>query len=144
MGRLFRSSAILLLLPVVSCGRPRQSETEAAISHIVSGPAVSSSTHVWNDVRSFYDSREFQPAWVTAGAKSTQVETALAILRGASAHGFLPADFDEPALTAEWGSLKALQDDGVRATSGAALDVRLTVDLLTYGRDVAIGRTGPA
>ena len=127
----------------------RDPQVLAALDRITAGESVltvrdDASKDVWNDVRTFYESREGAPAWVT-DEDTSAAGKALDVLRTAPAHGFAPADYGEPDLARRIDALAQAKNDAPdRAQRIAELDARVTTALLAFGRDVAIGRTTPA
>jgi len=59
-------------------------------------------------------------------------------------HGLVAADYDEPKITELFEALKQGKDNAPgRLQQLADADVRVTTALLSFGRDVALGRTSP-
>lgn len=100
------------------------------------------------DVRAFYDSRDFAPAWVNERNLEPRVDAALQVLDAAAAHGLKPEDYAVWTLRADRDALLATaaekRDSSDYTNALLDFDVRITSALLTLGHDVAIGRTPPA
>jgi murein L,D-transpeptidase YcbB/YkuD len=149
----------LILIAASGCHREADRPTQLALTlrQIVAGPAVLPvQAVVWTDVRTFYNQRGGEPAWVSDGEVSNADE-ALKLLQSAHAHGFAPGDYGGPPLAERLAALKdsksgaprpdtanAAADTPDRLQQLAQLDVRLTMALLAFGRDVAGGRTNPS
>ena len=122
----------------------RTPQLTTTLRQIVAGPAIGTvQDAVWTDVRSFYDRREGAPAWVSDKDMSAAAE-ALRVLQSARAHGFAPEDYSEPQLTERLATLQQSKQEAPDLQQLAELDVRLTTQLLAFGRDVAAGRSTPA
>lgn len=82
----------------------------------------------------FYSARDFQPVWMTAEAKPTQLEAALAFIASADAEGLASRDY-------QLQYLQQLQRQ-VKQTENAAieLELRTTQALLTLTYDLSRGR----
>ncbi len=100
---------------------------------------------VWTDMRTFYQQRGGEPAWVNGKKPNKAAMAALTAFDRAAEHG----------LDAERYGASPLKNEGTRLSDPSARSERaaeelaqfetdLTAALLALGRDVAIGRPGPA
>lgn len=92
-------------------------------------------------MRKFYTQREHAPAWVDQRRPTERAATALAVLNTARQHGFDPADYSALELLQMSQAVETIDKESPpRLQQLAEFDARLTAGLLTFGRDVAIGR----
>jgi len=84
-----------------------------------------------SEVRRFYESRNFAPAWASAG----EVRTAIAILQGSDADGLNPEAYHVDAV-ADHGELSSRENS-------AEFDIQLTDAMLAYIHDMRGGRVSP-
>jgi murein L,D-transpeptidase YcbB/YkuD len=97
----------------------------------------------WPIVRAFYEQRAGVPAWVT-DTPTERAAHAIAVLQSAPAHGLVPDDYQAADLAGRHDALKTLAKDAPnRAEALADFDGRLTAALITFGHDVAVGRSKP-
>lgn len=119
-------------------------KVEPAVSTPVStstGKVRALGTPVWNDARAFYQQREHAPAWVDDRRPTARAADALAVLNTARAHGFSPGDYGVDELLTMSQEVEQIDKASVqRLEHNAQFDVRMTLALLAFGRDVAIGR----
>ena len=134
---------VILAVGLVSCSRPRKPhEVAPSIDRIVartSFPDVEPA--VWTDVRAFYTHRDSDPAWVDNRRPTPKAAHALAVLNTAREHGFEAADYAAPELLTMSERIESIDKASPeRLQQVAEFDVRLTAALLSFGRDVALGR----
>jgi len=92
-------------------------------------------------VLDFYEARDWRPIWFNAQDPGNQrLKHAIGYLATSADEGLNPAHYGLPvsALSAE-----RMGDDTSAATL-AAIDMAVTSQLLTYARDVAVGRRAPS
>jgi murein L,D-transpeptidase YcbB/YkuD len=138
-----RFACIAIVLVAAGCSKDVTGQVTSAIQQTVTAAPAGVNRDVWDDVQRFYVARSYAPAWI---ADKEQAASALRVLRQSHEHG-LPTEVyvsgDLPGLlTPEKKSIEESQS--YDAAKLARLDVRVTSALLDLGRDVAIGRVGPA
>jgi murein L,D-transpeptidase YcbB/YkuD len=126
-----------------SCAKDVTADVRAAIQRDTSHAAPGVGSEVWADVQRFYSTRSDDAAWT---ADDKQGAAALRVLRSAAQHGlpvgaYLSSDLPNLLAPQKTSIAAALDYDPQKL---ARLDVRVTIALLTLGRDVAVGRTAPA
>ena len=93
-------------------------------------------TPVQADVSNFYNTREFDLAWVKNGKPTQQASALMEEFSNAAKRGLRPADYD----AANWST----RVTNLNTPEGAALfDVAMTVTAIRYLNDVHMGRTIP-
>jgi murein L,D-transpeptidase YcbB/YkuD len=139
------TAAVVATLTLAACGDGNAPQVVEGIRQQVTGSAPAAAQgDVWDDVRRFYEQRTFAPRWVNGG-RVDEATAALRVLQRAPEHGLTAADYDEPDLSRVLSDTKAVEETLRKdPTKAAQLDVRVTTALLALGRDVALGRAGPA
>jgi len=145
---------------LVSCGRLRmdgqsrdsidaqQSALEAGVRHIVvdkTRPAYVTrdrdGTRLWKLTRTFYERREFAPAWIEDGAPTPQMESLLQAIHAADREGLDPELYSARLLDER----KAIASSGFLTRRGfnpqeaVAMDVWLTWLYMKFASDLADG-----
>jgi murein L,D-transpeptidase YcbB/YkuD len=118
-------------------------QVAAAIQQAVTAAPAGANLAVSEDVQRFYAARSFAAAWTM---DTEQAASAVRVLRQAAAHG-LPANaYGGTDLSGLLAPAKKSIEESLDYDAGrlAQLDVRVTTALLALGRDVAVGRVGPA
>ncbi len=88
-------------------------------------------------IANFYDTRDFDLAWVKNGKPTKQADAMLQEFSNASKRGLRPADYDAD----RWSQ----RVTALSAPDGAALfDTALTVNVMRFASDLHSGRTNPA
>ena len=132
-----------MILALAACSKNVTGQVTSAIQQTVAAAPAGVNRDVWDDVQRFYVARSYAPAWT---ADEEQAAAALRVLRQSHEHG-LPT---EAYVSADLPGLLAPEKKSIAETLNhdpgklAQLDVRVTSALLALGRDVAIGRVGPA
>jgi murein L,D-transpeptidase YcbB/YkuD len=99
------------------------------------GNSLASSETSRQQLVSFYEQRQFRPAWSGGPVEEDRAQEALAVLSRAGDQGLRSEDYL---------SRRIERDNGPRRGEEAAeYDIALTEALLRYARDVAIGRVRP-
>ena len=130
----------------VACVRgARPHDVAPALERLASGkPLPNVSPATWTDLRAFYTQREHAPAWVDHRRPTERAAAALQVLNTAKQHGFDPETYGAADLLARSQAVEQIDKQSPeRLERLAEFDVRLTAGLLSFGRDVAIGRKGP-
>jgi len=137
--------AVAATLALASCDRDLTPQIADGIRQQVAGaPPATVRRDVWDDVGHFYEQRMFAPRWVRDG-RVDDARLALRVLLRAPEHGLAAPDYGEPDLSRELSDTRAIEDALAKdPAKSAQLDVRITTAVLALGRDVAVGRRGPA
>lgn len=91
-----------------------------------------------NDVKSFYDDRNYEVAWTRDGKPTSAASGFIEAFRNADRKGLRPADYD----TDRWDNrVAALQ--GKNADAIAQFDVAMTINVMRFISDLRIGRVNP-
>lgn len=94
-------------------------------------------TDIQPQVASFYDTRDFDLAWVKNGKPTPQADAMLQEFSGALKRGLRPEDYD----ASKWQGRVA----NLKSPEGASLfDVALTVNTMRFISDLHMGRANPA
>ena len=100
---------------------------------------------VWADVRAFYQQRAGEPVWVNGRKPGKAATVALAAFTRTAEHGLDAERYGASSLKSESVRLGDLSSASEAAAEElATFETHLTAALLALGRDVAIGRPGPA
>jgi murein L,D-transpeptidase YcbB/YkuD len=94
---------------------------------------------LWDEMRTFYERREFEPAWSERGRLRRPARELVGALADAAGHGLEPADYRAADLTA------AVEGAGRRwqlPERLAELDAALTAAFLAHAADLCCGRVG--
>lgn len=99
---------------------------------------------LWAIEQTFYDQREYEPAWIDGDDPTRQLDALLEALREADRHGLDPAAYDYEELAAE----RAKADEPWLGTAFDAarvpeLDLRLTYAFLAHAADLLGWRRSP-
>ena len=137
--------AVAATLALASCARDLTPQIADGIrQQVAAAPPATASRDVWDDVRRFYEQRMFAPRWVRDG-RVDEARLALRVVQRAPEHGLAASDYGEPELSRELSDTRAIEEALAKdPAKSAQLDVRITTALLALGRDVAVGRRGPA
>ncbi len=135
--------AAIAISALAAChAEPRVSPGAAALQVHLSGKPRAAKA-VWADVQQFYEQRQSALAWVSDTGKVTHAQAILSTLAQALDHG-LSGEYDRTEIEGAITGARKLQGDATeRAGALADLDLRITIALLSLGRDVALGRTAP-
>lgn len=99
----------------------------------------------WEEMRRFYQKRQFQPAWFTAKGPKPQAEELLAAIDGMAREGLDPRRYRKDKLAGmlrQVGEKPSLEDPAVQRYLAHA-DMSLTYTFLTMGVHLATGRQQP-
>ena len=142
------------LLLATGCQRQREIPPEVAqiIQTTVEQKALPASLkdqkeriRAWEEMRRFYEKRQFQPAWFTAKGPKPQAEELLASIDGTSLEGLDPRRYRKEKLAGmvqQVGEKPALDDPATQRYLAHA-DMSLTYTFLTMGAHLATGRQQP-
>jgi murein L,D-transpeptidase YcbB/YkuD len=134
---------ILCAALLTACDRRDQTSaiTAALSGQLAAAPPASIDRRLWADMRRFYEERDYAPAW-TADRKLLAAQSAVSLLQTARTHGFDAEDYDSSSLESAVASVAA--DRTARSPETlSGLDMQVTLALLRFGHDVAIGRQTP-
>ena len=132
-----------LLIAVAACkSAPAPHEVTPALQKIVAGsPDSKVEPAIWTDVRAFYTQRQDTPAWVDHRRPTEKAAKVIAMLNTAKQHGFDAKDYGAAQLLDESQAIEKIDKESPeRLERLAAFDARMTAALLSFGRDIAIGR----
>ncbi len=150
-----------LLLPVVIAGCQRDKPMPPQVGQILREtlevealPASVSKqkerARAWEEMRRFYQKRNFQPAWSDGRGPLPQAEALLAAIDPLAAEGLDPRRYGKDQLTGlfpegfpEEKRWKGLQDDPQVQRRVADFDAQLTYTYLTLAAHMAVGRLQP-
>ena len=95
-------------------------------------------TDYQNDVKTFYDDRNYEVAWTRDGKPTKAASGFIEAFRSADRKGLRPADYDAD----RWESrVSALSGKGADAI--AEFDVAMTINVMRFTSDLRIGRVNP-
>ena len=161
--RLALGVCVALLLVAVACGRLQvagsqtQREMDVALRSVLSGrtPEYANQdpegARLWKQTRSFYERRQFAPAWVEKAKPRPQIDALVKSLREAEVEGLDPQLYNVAMIEErrKEASKGFLTDKGFDPREAGALDVWFTYLYMKYASDLADGlsdlaRTDPA
>lgn len=125
---------------LIGCERTQLTSavTASLNEQLTATPPASVDRNRWAETQQFYEARQYAPAW-TSERKMLQARSAVTLLRSARSHGFDPEDYDTSSLESAVTSVAA-GDAPRSADTLASLDTQITLALLRFGHDVAVGR----
>ena len=142
----------ILITTIVACGRiqidsENQRQMDVALRGVISGRMPEYATKdpegakLWKQTQSFYNRREFRPAWVENAKPRPQVETLVASLREAETEGLDPSLYNVAMIEARHAEASKgfLTDKGFDPREAGALDVWYTYLYMKYASDLADG-----
>ncbi len=135
--------AVGVLFASTAChSKPNPHAVTPALEHVVAGsPLPKVEPAVWTDLRAFYTQRENLPAWVTHRRPTDKAAAAIKLLNTARQHGFDPEDYSAAALLDMSQAVETIDKESPeRLERLAEFDARLTAGMLSFGRDVSVGR----
>ncbi|HVS00054.1 MAG TPA: L,D-transpeptidase family protein [Thermoanaerobaculia bacterium] len=153
--------AVAALLPILAAGCQRDKPMPPQVSQIlretlevkalpVSVSQQKERLRAWEEMRRFYQKRNFQPAWSDSRGPLPQAEALLAAIDPLAVEGLDPRRYRKEQLTAllpegfpEEKRWKGLQDDPQVQRRVADLDAQLTYTFLTLAAHMAVGRLQP-
>ena len=143
-----REPCVLCILCVLcACGPDRGHEVNASLRTVASGRPPAYVKHdpegskLWKLTRSFYESREFTPAWIEGVSAGSQIESLVRALRHAEREGLDPALYNVSMLEDRYKEATKgfLTEKGFDPKEAGALDVWLTFLYMRYASDLADG-----
>ena len=135
MRRLRTTTAVIALAATIACTSAREREVQAALASAMAGERSP-------DVRTFYTQQSNQPIWVD-DKPTGAVRDAVVALKRASQHGLDPARYDLEGIEQRAASLEAAKAPGAAVPDLVAFELAVTKALVSFGRDVAFGQSGP-
>jgi L,D-transpeptidase YcbB len=91
------------------------------------------------DVKAFYESINYAPAWTRSGRPTTQALAYIGMFEQANDKGLVPEDYDATQWSGRLNTLKASPG----GADQAKFDAALTVTLMRYVRALNVGRVDP-
>ena len=161
---LMRSTALAVALAgVVSCGgseppaEARETRTlkiepgvqEAIKAQLSTRPAFlandAESQKMWKAVHTFYEQREFAPAWIDGRRPTGELDELLEVLQASAREGLDPAMYGAPALLAHRQNAngRRFSRDSFQKNDVDDVDVWSTWAFMAYASDLADGVTDP-
>jgi murein L,D-transpeptidase YcbB/YkuD len=143
VGRPLPLSVVAALAVCILCGCStslRPEEWDGAVQQVLASRAAALRDPLAADVRKFYRQRH-EASWVNVRGATKRARLAIDLLRTAPQHGISSETYDVDGLRRMADATRqgyAAAPDRVRRL--AELDVGLTSALLTFARDVALGR----
>ncbi len=132
-----------LLVAIAGCrSKPNPHAVTPALERLVAGsPLPRVEAGVWTNLRTFYTQRENVPAWVNHRRPTAKAAAAIKVLNTARQHGFDPEDYATADLLAMSQAVETIDKESPdRLERLAEFDARLTAGMLSFGRDVSVGR----
>ena len=153
----------LLVTVAVACGKiqiggsQKQREMDVALRGVLAGRTPDYATkdpeaaRLWKQTQTFYERRQFAPAWVEKAKPGPQIDGLVESLRAAEAEGLDPQLYNVGMIEErrKEASKGFLTDKGFDPREAGALDVWFTYLYMKYASDLADGlsdlaRTDPA
>ena len=145
--------AVILTATVVACGRIQvagneaQREMDVALRGALSGRVPDYATKdpegakLWKQTQSFYERRQFHPAWIEKAKPGPQIEALIQSLRAADAEGLDPNLYNVAMIEQRYheASKGFLTSKGFDPQEAGALDVWFTYLYMRYASDLADG-----
>lgn len=94
---------------------------------------------LFGELSAFYDSRDFQPAWIEKGRLSSAARQVLAVLGSAELHGLRSGDYLAGPLVTQGPMIS----DATDTQALAQIDIVLTAQTMRYIKDLHAGRFPP-
>lgn len=95
-------------------------------------------TDYQNDVKTFYDDRNYEVAWTRDGKPTAAANGFIEAFRNADRKGLQPADYDADRWDTRVAALRGKSDDAI-----AQFDVAMTINVMRFISDLRIGRVNP-
>jgi murein L,D-transpeptidase YcbB/YkuD len=142
-----------LIAVAVACGRiqiggaEKQREMDVAMRGVFDGPVPAYSTKdpegakLWKQTRTFYEKRQFAPAWVEKAKPRPQIDALVKSIREAELEGLDPQLYNVSMIESrrKEASKGFLTDKGFDPREAGALDIWLTYLYMKYASDLADG-----
>ena len=143
----------LVVTVVVACGKiqiggfQKQREMDVALRGVLAGRTPEYATkdpegaRLWKQTKTFYERRQFAPAWVEKAKPGPQIDELVESLRAAEAEGLDPQLYNVAMIEErrKEASKGFLSDKGFDPREAGALDVWFTYLYMKYGSDLADG-----
>jgi len=143
----------LVVTVVVACGKTqiggsqKQREMDVALRGVLAGRTPEYATkdpegaRLWKQTKTFYERRQFAPAWVEKAKPGPQIEELVESLRAAEAEGLDPQLYNVAMIEErrKEASKGFLSDKGFDPREAGALDVWFTYLYMKYASDLADG-----
>lgn len=154
LRRVFATAPLILALALSGACRNREIPPEVSqiIQSTVETKALPASikdekerARAWDEMRRFYDKRQYSPAWVTERGLRPQAEELLQAIDGTVAEGLEPSRYQRDRLATLVQEIAELRsyDDPEAQRRLAYADMHLTYTYLTLASHVATGRQQP-
>jgi murein L,D-transpeptidase YcbB/YkuD len=145
--------ALCLICFVSGCHKHRGSTGLANnVQHVVNSPQLailkwSNYSDYQDEVKKFYDARDYALAWTDEGRLTPQAETFIQAFANASQKGLRPDDYDAarwPQRVARINSIDKSHDTSDNAQDAVAqFDAAMTISAMRYLSDLHSGRVNP-
>lgn len=144
------SSALALTLCTAGCrahrrttSTPNSTDYSSQLQSLVAQPKLPALrwpnyTDYQNDVKSFYDDRNYEVAWTRDGKPTAAATGFMQAFQDADRKGLRPADYDADRWSARTASLKSKDADAI-----AQFDMAMTINIMRFISDLRIGRVNP-
>ena len=143
----------MLIAGVVACGKiqiggsDKQREMDVAMRAVFGGPAPAyvtkdpEGTKLWKQTKTFYQKRQFAPAWVEKAKPRPQIDALVKSIREAELEGLDPQLYNVSMIEArrKEASKGFLTDKGFDPREAGTLDIWLTYLYMKYASDLADG-----
>nr|MBA2258953.1 hypothetical protein [Acidobacteriota bacterium] len=143
----------LVVTVVVACGKiqiggfQKQREMDVALRGVLAGRTPEYATkdpegaRLWKQTKTFYERRQFAPAWVEKAKPGPQIDELVESLRAAEAEGLDPQLYNVAMIEErrKEASKGFLSDKGFDPREAGALDVWFTYLYMKYASDLADG-----
>lgn len=134
--RLARTTTVVIALAAaMACTSAREREVQAALASAIRAERA-------QDVRTFYKQESDQPIWVD-DKPTRAVKDAVAALKRATQHGLDPERYGTSAIEQRAAALESAKAPGAAGADLVAFELSVTKALISLGRDVARGQSGP-
>jgi murein L,D-transpeptidase YcbB/YkuD len=154
LRRVFATAPLLLLLALSGACRNREIPPEVGqiIKSTVETQNVPASirdekerARAWDEMRRFYNKRQYSPAWITNSGLRPQAEELLQAIDGTVAEGLDPRRYQRERLTSLLKEIEEIRsyDHAEAQRRLAYADMHLTYTYLTLASHVATGRQQP-
>ena len=142
-----RTTAVLFSISVlVICATAGASDLALAIEEVLSGPIPEEIKNfrdfelLLGELTDFYDSRDYEPAWIEGGQLSPVAKEVLIVLEGAELQGLRPGDYIGGSITK---GPRATEDATLSLDRLARIDVATSGSAMRFIKDLHEGRFSP-
>ena len=148
------ASLLVTLCLLAACARDRKATQKAAATlkdriESIEKPGFgrddARGDQIWKDVRRFYRSHAYAPAWIEGRRPGAEASQLIDAVHGAREEGLDPEDYDLKALEVlrTEKSRNPFKRDALRPEQVAEADLRLTYMFMKYATHLLLGRVDP-